>query len=80
MMSLLPPEHREALELAEIEGLSQQAIAERLGLSLSGAKSRVQRGRAALREVVEACCRVDFDRRGQVLDWERREGGCTSCE
>jgi hypothetical protein len=40
----------------------------------------VQRGRAALREVVEACCRVDFDRRGQVLDWERREGGCRSCE
>jgi RNA polymerase sigma-70 factor (ECF subfamily) len=80
MMLLLPPEHREAVELAEIEGLSQQEIAERLGLSLSGAKSRVQRGRAALREVVEACCKVEFDRRGQVLDWERREGGCRSCE
>lgn len=80
MMQLLPDEQREVVELAELQGLTHQAIADRLGLSLTAAKSRVQRGRAALRDLVESCCRVEFDRRGQVLDWERRGGGCASCE
>src|SRR5829696_7555597 len=44
MIRALPDGYREAVQLAEIEGLSQQAVADRLGLSLSGAKSRTQRG------------------------------------
>ncbi len=67
-LDVLPPEDREALRLTEFEGLTQRELAERLGLSLSGAKSRVQRARARLREQLEHCCRFEFDRRGNIIE------------
>src|SRR5690606_23324295 len=50
MIAELPEGYAEAVRLADVEGLTQQELAERLGLSLSGAKSRVQRGRVLLGE------------------------------
>ncbi|RKF18697.1 RNA polymerase sigma factor SigZ [Alginatibacterium sediminis] len=52
------------LRLAELEGVSQQDIADQLGLSLSGAKSRVQRGRVKFREQMMACCDFEIGREG----------------
>jgi RNA polymerase sigma-70 factor (ECF subfamily) len=68
----LPETYREAVRLSELEGLTGAQVAERLGLTVSGAKSRVQRGRALLKQALDACCRFEFDRRGNLLDWERR--------
>ena len=56
--------------LTEFEGLTQKAAAEHIGLSLSGMKSRVQRGRAQLRGKILECCHIEFDRRGGVADYE----------
>lgn len=70
MIRQLPEDYRMAIQLSEIEGLPQQEVASRLGLSLSGAKSRIQRGRKLLKEVLEACCAFDLDRRGNVIDYE----------
>ena len=67
MIRALPEGHREAVRLAEIEGLSQQEVADQLGLSLSGAKSRVQRGRAMLKGALEECCHFEIDGRGRVM-------------
>src|SRR5690606_7389395 len=75
LLERLPERYREAVRLAELEGLPQQEVARRQGVSLSGAKSRVQRGRRRLRELVEACCAVECDHRGSVVDYEPR-GGC----
>ncbi len=75
MLETLPPADREALTLVEIEGLSQVEAARRLGLSPSGFRTRVQRARARLRATLEACCAIDRDRRGGVVDY-RCEGGC----
>jgi RNA polymerase sigma-70 factor (ECF subfamily) len=82
MIELLPEDYREALLLADYGGLTQKELAERLGLSLSGAKSRVQRARRMLREMLLACCHFEFDRRGKVIDYYPHcaccaEGGCT---
>ncbi len=41
-------------------------------ISLSGMKSRVQRGRARIRDMFEACCRVSVDARGKVIGCESR--------
>ncbi|MFG0266525.1 MAG: RNA polymerase sigma factor SigZ [Rhodopirellula sp. JB055] len=71
MLEQLPAEHREAIKLYEIEGLSQQEIADRLGLSLSGAKSRVQRGRTKLKQVLFDCCSFEHDRRGNLIGYQR---------
>jgi RNA polymerase sigma-70 factor, ECF subfamily len=76
MIDFLPDDYREALLLTEYEGLSQKELAERAGISLSGAKSRVQRGRKLLREMLLACCHFQFDRLGKVIDYYPR---CQCC-
>lgn len=70
MIRSLPEGYHDAVQLAEIEGLSQQEVADRLGLSLSGAKSRIQRGRAMLKVVLEQCCHFEFDGRGNMMDYD----------
>lgn len=80
MVRGLPDNYRWAIELTELEGMTQAAAAERLGLSLPGAKSRVQRGRARLKEMLLRCCEIETDRRGRVIAFETRDGeGCASC-
>ncbi len=74
----LPPAYREPVRLAELEGLPLAKIALRLGLSLTAVKSRVRRGRQMLRGKLQACCRLEFDRLGRVIGWERRQLMC--CE
>lgn len=76
LIARLPSPYREAITLTELEGLSQQAAANALGISLSGAKSRVQRGREKLRALLDECCRIGIDARGRVLDCEPRQPGC----
>jgi RNA polymerase sigma-70 factor (ECF subfamily) len=78
MIATLPPPYREAMELSEREGLPGRVIAERLGLSHSGVKSRLQRGRAMLRTMLLDCCHLDLDRLGNVVDYERH-GACEIC-
>lgn len=82
LIGQLPETYREAVRLAELDGLTQQDVADRLGLSLSGAKSRIQRGRAMLRDVLEQCCRFEFDRRGNLLDVAPKSGRtiCRDCD
>ena len=58
----------EALRLVDLEGLDQQALAGRLGISLSGAKSRVQRAREKLAAMLMACCDIERSASGGVID------------
>lgn len=83
MLNQLPPTHQEAIRIVDLEGATQQEAARRVGISLSGMKSRVQRGRQQLRAVVEACCRVDLDRRGGISAYTPRHPdacGCGRCD
>lgn len=74
-VAMLPSPYREALTLTELEGLTQKEAAEMLGVSLSGMKSRVQRGRKQLREALDACCHIALDARGRVVACEPRPDG-----
>lgn len=80
MVKRLPAHYREAIVLVELEGLTQRDAAERLGLSVSGMKSRVQRGRRALKAMLQDCCRVHVDAGGRIIDYEGRIGSCTTCD
>lgn len=62
----LSPEEREAITLCDLEGMKQEAYARLKGLTLPGAKSRVQRARKRLREHLTTACQVRFDQAGQV--------------
>ncbi len=79
LIATLPSTYREALELTELEGKTQSEGAESLGLSVSGMKSRVQRGRTKLKEVLLDCCHVEIDRRGGVVGYEPRDRDRCRC-
>jgi RNA polymerase sigma-70 factor (ECF subfamily) len=74
----LPSASRDALMLTEWQGLTQAGMAKQLGLSVSGAKSRVQRARTQLKELLLDCCRFELDRRGNVLEMSPRRSRCES--
>jgi RNA polymerase sigma-70 factor (ECF subfamily) len=79
MIERLSQDYRDAINLVEFEGLTQQEAAKRMGVSLSGMKSRVQRGRKQLKQMLDDCCRIELDRRRAVVDYEVRDAGCDSC-
>jgi RNA polymerase sigma-70 factor (ECF subfamily) len=70
--------YREAVTLVELEGLTAREAAEMVGISVSGMKSRVQRGREQLRELFDQCCEIALDARGKVTDYTRRTKPCTN--
>ena len=76
MVEELPDPYREALLQTEYEELSQVELARKLGLSVSAVKSRVQRGREKLRGMILACCHIELDRRGRVIDFYKH---CCCC-
>jgi RNA polymerase sigma-70 factor, ECF subfamily len=76
LLKRLPATYRVALTLTEIEGLTQTQAADRLGLSHSGMKSRVQRARGQLKQVLVQCCDVELDARGGLSDYRPRHGSC----
>lgn len=78
MISELPEAYRSALVMSEIEGLPQREVASRLGITLSGAKSRVQRGRDMLRRRLLDCCDVETGRAG-IVGYTPRDRDCGGC-
>ncbi len=68
LLSQLSAQDAEAIRLKDLDGLSFADMAEQLGLSIPGAKSRVQRGRARLARALTDCCRdaleVNLDQNG----------------
>jgi RNA polymerase sigma-70 factor (ECF subfamily) len=79
-IALLPSPYREALTLTELEGMTQKEAAGMLGVSLSGMKSRVQRGRLHLRELFDSCCEIALDARGRIVACEPRPERPVPCE
>jgi len=75
VIAALPEKYRRAVELYELQGMSQQNIAAELGLSLSGAKSRIQRGRDQMRQMLFNCCTFEKDSSGNIVDYVRKPGG-----
>lgn len=72
VLSELSEEDRLAITFCDIEGKSQQDLADRLGVSLSGAKSRLQRARKRLKARMEQGCRVRYDESGKVAGFTPR--------
>jgi RNA polymerase sigma-70 factor (ECF subfamily) len=72
MLITLPYKYREALELTEIQNVSQTELAFKLGISYSGAKSRVQRARQMLKEKMEESYKIKLDSYGNVIVCENR--------
>lgn len=77
MIGRLAEPYRTAIELTSLRGLTQTEAARHVGISVSGMKSRVQRGREQLRHMLVRCCEIDVDARGAVSDFHPRfDGAC----
>lgn len=75
MIDRLAEPYRTAITLTSLQGVSQADAARRLGVSASGMKSRVQRGRVQLRQMLVTCCSIAVDVRGGVADFHKRAPG-----
>ncbi|MDZ7658718.1 sigma-70 family RNA polymerase sigma factor [Fodinibius sp.] len=82
MIDELSEKYGKPLKMADVEGKKQQEVADHLGLSLSGVKSRVQRARQKLGEVLAACCEVQFGEEGRAVAYHKfkDESGEEPCE
>ena len=69
----LPPKYREAIVLTTFRNLPQTELANFLGISYSGAKSRVQRGRETLTQLVADCQLVETNQQGDITGHELDE-------
>jgi len=77
MMEELTAEDCEALCLSELGGMSLKDYAKKTGISYSGAKSRVQRAKIKLRDLLMKCCHYQFDKYGTVIGIS--PAGCCCC-
>jgi RNA polymerase sigma-70 factor (ECF subfamily) len=73
MVARLAEPYRSAIELTSLQGLTQTEAGTRVGVSISGMKSRVQRARNQLKAMLLRCCAVEVDRRRGVADYHPRE-------
>ena len=80
----LGEQDQELIREADLEGLPRRELAARHGLGLSALKSRLARARERLARALDACCRVELDRRGGVAGLVRRgtpePGGCAGAD
>ena len=73
----LPDNYREAILLTEFQDISQKELAEKLNITYSGAKSRVQRGKEKLKEMILGCCAFQSDKYGNLSESENKDCGCS---
>ncbi|WP_344831622.1 sigma factor [Actinocorallia longicatena] len=68
LLGELPAAQAEALRRVDMHAAEQAHAARAAGVSVPGMKSRVQRGRASLFRLVNACCPIRTDRRGAIME------------
>lgn len=79
MVDSLPDKYKEAILLTEFQNLTQRELSQKLGLTLPGAKSRVQRARVKLKEMLLGCCDLEFDHLGNVIEYQDKKNRCKFC-
>ncbi len=79
MIDRLPDTYRLAVHQSEIEGKTQREVAEREGISVSGAKSRVQRGRSVLKGMLHECCEFELSKNRQLIDFKKKHSDNDCC-
>lgn len=76
LLGTLPEKYREPLELTELRNLSQYEVAERLNITYSGARSRVQRARKMLKAKLDELYYIKTDSYGNVILCENKTPCC----
>lgn len=64
----LPEDYRDIIMDSEIHGIKQKDLTEKYSLAYPSIRSRVQRGRSKLKEMLLDCCSIELDRRGNIMN------------
>ena len=72
VLSELSLEDRDAITLCDLEGMPQAEYAKAKGITLSAAKSRLQRARVRMKQQMTKACQVQIDGAGHVQDFVPR--------
>ena len=75
----LPEKYREPVILSDIKGVKQKDLAKRMGLSYSGLKSRVQRGREMIKDMFIECCGLPYSEDGKLIGDCMDHENCKIC-
>lgn len=75
----LPKTYKEVLLLSEIKGLKQKEVAQQLNLSLAATKSRILRGKEALKKGFIACCDYTLTKEGHLKGEHKNIEDCKVC-
>ncbi len=75
----MPQKYKNAIKLSEIEGRTQKEVACEENISLSGAKSRVQRGRVMLKKMLDECCEISVNDSNRIIDYIPKDKNCKYC-
>lgn len=65
MVENLPEKYREAIKQYDLSEGNQEAVAQHLGISVAALKSRLSRGRQALKQEMAGCCRSQVSKQCQ---------------
>ncbi|WP_299395668.1 sigma-70 family RNA polymerase sigma factor [uncultured Gelidibacter sp.] len=75
----LPKKYRDPLVLADIQGLKQAQISERLNLPLPTVKSQIQRGRKLIAKGFVECCDFKINDDGYLVGELKEREHCKVC-
>ncbi|WP_421840090.1 sigma-70 family RNA polymerase sigma factor [Mycobacterium sp.] len=73
LLDTLPAVDKQTLTLTYLQGQTQRQVAQELGISVSGMKSRVQRSRQKLLNAINECCTIILDKRGHPIDMQAKQ-------
>lgn len=76
----LPKEYRDIIIDSELNGIKQKDLAEKYDMAYSSVRSRVQRGRNRLKEMLLNCCKIEADSRGNILEASSKNSCGSDCE
>lgn len=78
----LPQEYRYIMRLSELENVSQKEIAQTLGMNYVTVRSKIQRGRKKLKDMLSECCTIVQGGKGSILEYTSKgdaDEKCSSC-
>ena len=75
----LPKDYAELMKMSEIENLSQKEIAEQMNVNYVTVRSKIQRGRIRLKELISSCCTVIQGGKGAILDFKKNDDCNKTC-
>lgn len=79
MIFELPKKYQEVIELYDTKGMKHKEISEKLDITISCSKMRVQRGKAKLKEILLECCDFEVDAFGNIIDYKKKKDQCKAC-